>query len=52
MLEDAIAYLECTVAGRMDCGDHWVVYATVSGGEVMDNNAKTAVHYRKTGTHY
>ena len=52
ILEDAIAYLECEVAGRMDCGDHWVIYATVSGGEVMDNNAKTAIHHRKTGTHY
>jgi flavorubredoxin/flavin reductase (DIM6/NTAB) family NADH-FMN oxidoreductase RutF len=52
VLEEAIAYLECTVKNRMDCGDHWVIYATVSGGEVMDNNAKTAVHYRKTGTHY
>jgi flavorubredoxin/flavin reductase (DIM6/NTAB) family NADH-FMN oxidoreductase RutF len=52
VLEEAIAYLECTVKNRMDCGDHWVVYATVSGGEVMDGNAKTAVHHRKTGTHY
>ena len=52
VLENAIAYLECEVANRMDCGDHWVVYATVSGGEVIDNDAKTAVHYRKTGTHY
>jgi flavin reductase (DIM6/NTAB) family NADH-FMN oxidoreductase RutF len=52
VLAEAIAYLECTVKNRMDCGDHWVVYATVSGGEVVDNNAKTAVHHRKTGTHY
>ncbi|MEL6940510.1 MAG: diflavin flavoprotein [Cyanobacteria bacterium J06598_1] len=52
ILTDAIAYLECEVAGRMDCGDHWVVYATISGGEVMDMNAKTALHHRKTGTHY
>lgn len=52
ILEDAIAYLECEVAGRMDCGDHWVVYATVNGGEVQDMNSKTAVHHRKTGTHY
>ena len=52
VLEEAIAYLECEVASRMDCGDHWVVYATVSGGEVIDNDAKTAVHHRKTGTHY
>ena len=52
ILENAIAYLECEVANRMDCGDHWVVYATVNGGEVMDDSAKTAVHHRKTGTHY
>ena len=52
ILEAAIAYLECEVANRMDCGDHWVVYAKVSGGEVLDNDSKTAVHHRKTGTHY
>ncbi|WP_121967553.1 diflavin flavoprotein [Leptolyngbya sp. BC1307] len=52
VLEGAIAYLECEVKNRMDCGDHWVIYATVSGGEVIDNSAKTAVHHRKTGTHY
>ncbi|MEL6491895.1 MAG: diflavin flavoprotein [Cyanobacteria bacterium J06621_3] len=52
ILEEAIAYLECEVAGRMDCGDHWVVYATVNGGEVIDMDAKTAIHHRKTGTHY
>ncbi|MGB3291977.1 MAG: diflavin flavoprotein [Phormidesmis sp.] len=52
VLAAAIAYLECEVAARMDCGDHWVIYATVSGGEVIDNDAKTAVHHRTTGTHY
>ena len=52
VLEEAIAYLECQVANRMDCGDHWVVYATVSGGEVLDDDSKTAIHHRKTGTHY
>jgi flavorubredoxin/flavin reductase (DIM6/NTAB) family NADH-FMN oxidoreductase RutF len=52
VLSNAIAYLECEVKNRLDCGDHWVIYATVSGGEVIDNSAKTAVHHRKTGTHY
>jgi flavin reductase (DIM6/NTAB) family NADH-FMN oxidoreductase RutF len=52
ILKDAIAYLECEVANRMECGDHWVVYATVTGGQVLQGNAKTAVHQRKTGTHY
>ncbi|MDV3351923.1 flavin oxidoreductase [Leptolyngbyaceae cyanobacterium CCMR0082] len=52
ILKDAIAYLECTVKHRMDCGDHWVVYATIDSGQVLDNNAKTAVHHRKSGNHY
>jgi len=51
-LTDAIAYLECDVAKRMECGDHWLVYATISNGAVLKANAKTAVHFRKTGTHY
>jgi flavin reductase (DIM6/NTAB) family NADH-FMN oxidoreductase RutF len=52
ILKDAIAYLECDVANRMECGDHWVVYATVNTGSVLQPDAKTAVHHRKTGTHY
>lgn len=52
ILTEAIAYLECEVANRMECGDHWVVYSTISGGEVIKPNAKTAVHHRTTGTHY
>lgn len=52
ILTDALAYLECTVVNRMECGDHWVVYATVQNGNVLDTNAKTAVHHRKSGSHY
>ncbi|MEM6713697.1 MAG: diflavin flavoprotein [Cyanobacteria bacterium P01_C01_bin.147] len=52
VLKDAIAYLECEVANRMECGDHWVIYATTNNGELLKSNAKTAVHFRKTGTHY
>ncbi|WP_008312511.1 diflavin flavoprotein [Leptolyngbya sp. PCC 6406] len=52
ILKDAIAYLECEVANRMECGDHWVVYATVTTGELLQTEGKTAVHSRKTGTHY
>ncbi|MDB9525375.1 diflavin flavoprotein [Oscillatoria sp. CS-180] len=52
ILKQAIAYLECEVANRMECGDHWVVYAKVNAGELLETNAKTAVHHRKTGTHY
>lgn len=52
VLKDAIAYLDCRVDKRMECGDHWVVYAVVESGQVLDNDAKTATHMRRTGTHY
>lgn len=52
VLRDALAFLECRVANRMDCGDHWLVYCTVEAGDVQDPAGKTAVHFRTTGTHY
>lgn len=52
IIKDAISYLECEVENRMECGDHWVVYATVKNGEVLRSNVKTAVHHRKAGTRY
>ena len=52
ILKDAIAYLECTVQHRMECGDHWLTYATADHGLVLDSNRVTALHHRKSGTHY
>lgn len=52
ILKDALAYLECVVQNRMECGDHWVVYAVVENGKVLENSGVTAVHYRKTGSYY
>jgi len=52
ILKESISYLECEVANRMECGDHWVIYATVKNGEVLRSNVKTAVHHRKAGTRY
>ncbi|MDF2387156.1 diflavin flavoprotein [Nostoc ellipsosporum NOK] len=52
ILSDALAYLECSVQNRMESGDHWLVYATVDNGKLLDNDGVTAVHHRKTGTHY
>jgi flavorubredoxin/flavin reductase (DIM6/NTAB) family NADH-FMN oxidoreductase RutF len=51
ILEDALAYLECQVENRMECGDHWVIYAIAKQGQVLGEGV-TAVHYRKTGDHY
>ncbi|WP_017652054.1 diflavin flavoprotein [Fortiea contorta] len=52
ILNDALAYMECEVASRMDCGDHWAVYSTVYAGRVSKPEALTAVHHRKVGNHY
>ncbi|MCL1468182.1 diflavin flavoprotein [Argonema galeatum A003/A1] len=52
ILNDALAYLECTVQNRMESGDHWVVYASIENGKVLHPDGVTAVHYRKSGSHY
>jgi flavorubredoxin/flavin reductase (DIM6/NTAB) family NADH-FMN oxidoreductase RutF len=52
ILADALAYMECEITSRMDCGDHWVIYSTVQTGRVAKLNALTAVHHRKIGNHY
>ncbi|HIK38430.1 MAG: diflavin flavoprotein [Geminocystis sp.] len=52
ILLDALAYLECQVVSRMDCGDHWVVYSQVTDGRVSKPDALTAVHHRKVGNYY
>ncbi len=52
ILVDALAYLECTVVSRMDCGDHWVVYSKVTNGRVSKPDGLTAVHHRKVGNYY
>ncbi|MBD2772858.1 diflavin flavoprotein [Iningainema tapete] len=52
ILADALAYIECEVASRMDAGDHWIVFSTVYAGKVSKPDALTAVHHRKVGNHY
>ena len=52
VLSEALAYLDCQVQQRMECADHWLIYAVVNGGNVADQQASTAVHHRKVGNHY
>ncbi|ERT09466.1 putative diflavin flavoprotein A 3 [Lyngbya aestuarii BL J] len=52
ILTDAVAYLECKVASRMELSDHWIIYATVQAGRVSDPDTLPAVHHRKVGNHY
>ncbi|MEL6929719.1 MAG: diflavin flavoprotein [Cyanobacteria bacterium J06600_6] len=52
ILTDALAYVECQVSNRMECGDHWLLYAVAEQGNVLQPDGVTAVHHRKSGTHY
>jgi flavin reductase (DIM6/NTAB) family NADH-FMN oxidoreductase RutF/flavodoxin len=52
ILPEALAWLEATVQQRMECGDHWLLYAQVSQGGVLDGTATTAVHQRRSGANY
>jgi len=52
LLNDALAWLEGTVNQRMECGDHWLIYAEIKYGKVIKKDGVTAVHHRKTGANY
>ncbi len=52
ILKDALAWLECTVVKRMECGDHWVIYAEINHGKVLNKADLTAVHHRRSGAAY
>lgn len=52
ILSDALAYLECSIHSRSECGDHWLVYAVVNNGKVLQPSGMTAVHHRKSGAYY
>jgi flavorubredoxin/flavin reductase (DIM6/NTAB) family NADH-FMN oxidoreductase RutF len=52
ILTDSIAYLECQVKNRLECGDHWVLYAITTKGKLQSETGVTALHHRKSGSHY
>jgi flavin reductase (DIM6/NTAB) family NADH-FMN oxidoreductase RutF len=51
VLTEALAYLECRVAGRMEAGDHDLIVGTVVAGAMLTEDAPM-VHVRKNGAHY
>ncbi|MDJ0725459.1 MAG: diflavin flavoprotein [Prochloraceae cyanobacterium] len=52
ILSDSLAYLECKVENRTECGDYWLVYAVVENGDVLNPDGNTAVHHRKLSLNY
>ncbi len=52
LLPEALAWLEGRITQRMECGDHWLVLAEVTQGGLLDGEASTAVHQRRSGAMY
>ncbi len=52
IIEEALAYVECTVQSRLPSGDRTLIYAVVDQGEVSATNGITAIQHRKSGSHY
>ncbi|MDJ0744379.1 MAG: diflavin flavoprotein [Xenococcaceae cyanobacterium MO_167.B27] len=52
ILTEALAYLECRIDQRMECGDHWLLYAVAEKGKLLQSEGVTALHHRKSGSHY
>ncbi len=52
ILPEGLAWLDGTVRQRMECGDHWLIYAEIEHGKVIDLEGTTAIHHRKIGSNY
>ena len=52
IIPESLAWLDASVKERMECGDHWVIYAEVLNGNILKSDSLTAVHHRKTGASY
>jgi len=48
VLDDALAYFDCRVAGTLPAGDHELVVGRVVGGEILDPDAQPMT-YAETG---
>jgi flavin reductase (DIM6/NTAB) family NADH-FMN oxidoreductase RutF len=51
VLSEALAYLVCRVTARHAVGDHDLIVAAVTSGQVL-NDGHPMVHVRKSGLHY
>ncbi|MGL5793054.1 MAG: diflavin flavoprotein [Waterburya sp.] len=52
IIEEALAYLECTVQSRIQAGDRTLIYVVIDKGEVLENHGVTAIQHRKSGSYY
>ena len=52
IIEEALAYLECTVQSYLPSGDCTLIYAVIEHGELLETKGITAIQHRKSGSHY
>ncbi|MGB3693891.1 MAG: diflavin flavoprotein [Spirulinaceae cyanobacterium] len=52
IIEEALAYLECSVQSYLEVSDHFLIFAGVEKGEVLVSDGVTAIQHRKSGSHY
>jgi len=52
IIPESLAWLDALVKEKMECGDHWVIYAEVLHGNILKSDSLTAVHHRKSGANY
>ena len=52
IIEEALAYLECTIQSYLPSGDRTLIYAVVEHGEVLETKGITAIQHRKSGSLY
>ncbi len=52
VLSEGCAYVECKVVSRLETPDHWITYAEVMNGDVLQPDIRTAVHRRKVASYY
>lgn len=52
ILDEALAYLECTLQEQAAAGDHYIFYARIDTGSLLELNGLTAIHHRKSGNQY
>jgi flavin reductase (DIM6/NTAB) family NADH-FMN oxidoreductase RutF len=52
IIPEALAWVDASIKERMECGDHWVIYAEVLHGNILKSDSLTAVHHRKSGANY
>lgn len=51
VLTDGMSYLDCTMAGEIDAGDHKIILGKIVDGGIL-NEGHSMVHTRKNGFHY